>query len=370
MIYVLIHIKTVLKKDIITKCVINVIFILLITALFTIPMLEFKSQAEYSIFEPDVMKTSGQYTQEKTIEFWQFLKDKGEERGVSFVVGVPTLIMLCITILAWQDIDKKHKKFYVIYLCFGILSIIMCTNFFPWKYMPQIFNNIQYPWRMLGFAMFFFTPVFSMNIYYVLKCIKREKMQLILYILVIIILGIFTFQKLSNYKSIDKNEDTEYENNLRTNSIISHFAVNRDYLPFKSLKKQYTYLQTREDRVYILSGNAIIENENKKALDLSFEIKNAKKNTILELPYFFYPGYSVCLEYDNNTVELNTSESDNGFVQVIVPENIENGTIKFTYTGTTLEKVSYVISAVSLIGFVIYIVHFKKKVCEEKYDEK
>ena len=365
-IYVLFNIKDFLKKEVIIKCIINVIFILIISSLFIIPMFEFKSQAHYSIFEPKVMKTSGEYTSTKTIEFWQFLKDKGEENGVSFIVGVPALIMLCITILVHKDIDKKYEKFYVINFAFGALSILMCTKYFPWAYMPQILNNIQYPWRMVGFAMFFFTPVFAMNVYYLIKCIKKEKIQNILYVIVIIILGIFTIMRLSIYKSTGEGKDNEYENKIKYNPIISHFSVNRDYLPFNAIVKQSTYLQEREDRVYVLQGSANISNEEKEGLNLKFEITEGTKDTVLELPYFFYPGYTVTLKQGENKAVLETTESDSGFVQIVLPENIDKATIVVDYTGTILDKTSYVISLIGFISFIGYIIYFRRKAkCED-----
>ena len=57
----------------------------------------------------------------------------------------------------------------------------------------------------------------------------------------------------------------------------------------------------------------------------------------------------------------NSFKSENGFVQITIPENIESGKINFCYKGTNIEKVSYIISAISLIGFIIYIIYYKKK---------
>lgn len=360
-IYILFNVKKFFRKDVIIKCVINVIVILLITAFFTIPMFEFKSQARYSIFEPDIMKTSGKYTQTRTIELWQFLKDKVESNPVSFLVGIPTLIMLCITILSYRYIDKKYKDFYLISLILGILSVFMCTKYFPWIYMPQLLNNIQYPWRMIGFAMFFFTPVFAMNVYYLLECIKKENIRSIIYVLIILVLGAFTASRLSIYKSTGEGKDAKYESMIIENPVISHFSVNRDYLPFKAIKKQSTYLQTRTDNVYVLEGNSNIVNEEKNGLNLEFTITETSKDTVLELPYFFYPGYTVILKEGEKETRLQTTESDSGFVQVVIPENIEEGVITLDYTGTTLEKVSYVISLIGIIGFIGYIVYFKRK---------
>lgn len=350
--YILFNIKKFFRKEVIAKCFISVIFILLLTAFFTIPLLEFEGQAHYSIFEPKVMRTSGEYTPTRAIEPWQFLKDKGEDNGVSFIVGVPSIVMLCITILSYRYIDKEYKDFYLIHFILGIISMFMCTKYFPWRYMPQVLNNIQYPWRMLSFAMFFFAPVFAMNVYYLLQCTNKEKIRNFIYVCTIIVIGVFTAFRLTIYQSTGDRIDVNYEKSVTRNPVISHFSVNRDYLPLKSLMKQSSYLQEREDRVYVLSGNATIQNENKEGLHLTFDIKDAEKNTILELPYFYYQGYIVMLEWNGKKIELKTSESNSGFAQVALLENIEEASVTVEYTGTTLEKFSYVLSGISLIGFI------------------
>jgi len=359
-VYILFNAKKFFKKDIILKCLINVLFILLISAFFVIPMLEYRMAADYSIFIPDVMKTSGEYTQNRVIEPWQLLKDKGEENGVSFIVGVPAIFMLASTILVYKDIENKYKDFYILFCILGIFSLFMCFKYFPWYYMPNILNTIQYPWRMIGFALFFFTPVFAMNIYYLFNGLKSEKFRNIAYIFVIIILGIFTAMRLTIYKIPENKIDEFYENSLKENLKISHFSVNRDYLPYKALKEQSGYLNTRENRVYILNGKVNITSETKQDLYLEFEITNAEKGTILELPYIFYPGYTVILENGENKIKLETTESDKGFLCIEIPEDIEKGKITAEYTGTTIEKVSYAISGISLICFIVYIFYFKK----------
>ena len=91
------------------------------------------------------------------------------------------------------------------------------------------------------------------------------------------------------------------------------------------------------------------------------DIKNAIKGDVLEFPYFFYPGYEVTIETSEKCIKLKIEESENGFVQITIPENIESGKINFCYKGTNIEKVSYIISAISLIGFIIYIIYYKKK---------
>ena len=364
LIYVLFNIKSFFNKEVIKKCVINVIFILLMSTMFLLPMLEFSSQAEYSILQPEVMKTEGTSVATRVIEPWQFLKDKQEENGVSFVFGIHFIIMLFIGILAYRKMDKKFKDFYIVCIILGILSMLMCTWLFPWQIMPDFMCTLQYPWRLLGFAYFFFIPVCALNIYYLVNSIKKEWIRNLTYSLIVIALAICTFFELTKYKENNTAQDYEYEKNIKANPEIHYFSINRDNLPLKALLKQSTYLYERTDNVYILSGDAQILNENKYALHMEFDIKDAKDDTVLELPYFFYPGYTVRLKYQNNEIILNTFESENGYLTIEIPENIDEGKITCDYTATALERTAYVISGISIVGFAIYVILYRKKNCK------
>ena len=103
---------------------------------------------------------------------------------------------------------------------------------------------------------------------------------------------------------------------------------------------------------------------------LDFKIQNANKGDTLELPYFYSPGFTVKLMYENNEITLDVSESDKGFLQIIIPEDIEEGTITCDYTATTIEKVGYIISGISTIAFVGYIIYFIKRNKKEEAHEK
>ena len=104
----------------------------------------------------------------------------------------------------------------------------------------------------------------------------------------------------------------------------------------KGSRKELFRLQ--RNKVYVLDGNATIINEKKKDLQLEFDIENYKANTILELPYIYYLGYTVTTE-QNEKIQM--FESDNGMLAIKLDENIESAHITVKYTGTTIEKVSY-----------------------------
>lgn len=361
LIYILFNLKAFCKKDVIIKCVINVVFILLMSAMFLLPMLEFSSQAQYSIFTPEIIKTSGEYAANNTIELWQLLKDKEEANGVSFVVGIPFIVMLFSGILIYRKIDKEQKDFYITSIILGMIALLMCTKFFPWRIMPDILCTLQYPWRMLGFALMFFTPVCAINVYYIVTSIQKRWLRNLIYIILCIVLLAFTAKELMAYTAEDTTIDEQYEQNSKENPKIHYFSVNRDYMPAKALFQQRKYLITRENNTVVLSGQATIENENKDALHLDMEIKDASEGTELELPYLFYPGYTVILQDENTETTLETTESDYGFLKIVIPEEVEEGKIIVDYTATTLDKVAYIISPIGMIGFAVYVIIYRRK---------
>ena len=361
LIFVLFNLKAFFNKEVIKKCLINIVFILLVSAMFIIPMLEFKFTAEYAILEPDVMKTNAENVYTKTIKPSQFLKDIGEDNGVSFVVGIPFITMILLGILAFRKIDKEHKDFYISFLLLGVISIIMCTYLFPWRFMPDILCTLQYPWRLLGFAFFFFAPVCAMNVYYLLNSINKKWLKAIAWLLAIAIIAGFTVMELNQYPTNDTSLDAKYEGKNKENPQIDYFAINRDNMPKKALYNQFGYLETRKDKTEVISGNVNIVSENKEALHLEIEIENAKKDTKLELPYLFYPGYTITLEYNGKATKIDYYESEYGFVAINLPENIETGKITVDYTATVLEKTAYAISAISIVGFIVYVICFRKK---------
>ena len=57
---------------------------------------------------------------------------------------------------------------------------------------------------------------------------------------------------------------------------------------------------------------------------------------------------------DGQTEKVETFESNNGFVAINVPETATKVTVK--YTGTMLMKVTYVLSGVTLLGVIGYLV--------------
>ena len=366
--YVLLNIKKLKEKEVIKKLIINAIFIVLISLFFLAPMLEAKMSAEYAIFDSEIMSTNGDYVFANTLNLSEFFVDIGEENATTYIIGVPIFVLMCLTIFTYKHVDKKYKEFYIICMLFSFISLYMSSKYCPWSIFPDFFCKLQYPWRMMGFFAFFISFVIGINIYVLLKILfNKDLTRLIIITLLTIVMVWYTIPILLQYETQDYNIDEFYTNKVLENPYVYHMSINRDYLPTKALVLQRTYLKERNyKKIYVLEGNVSVQDEEVKDLSMSANIVTCEKGTILEFPFFYYPGYEITLEKDGDMVELESVESKNGFVSAIIKEDISDARIVIEYKGTIITYASYTISFISLIIFTVYIIKQKdwlNKVC-------
>lgn len=359
MIYIIFNMQKLKQKEIIKKILINTAFIILITMFFTMPMLEAMKSTEYAIFDSKIMSTNGDYVYENTLNIGELFKDIGEENQTTYIIGVPIFVLMCLTIFTYKNVDKKYKDFFIISLLFSFIALYASTKYCPWLIFPDFLCKLQYPWRMLGFFNFFSAFVVGVNIYVLLKTLfTKDITRTIVITLLTIIMVLYTVPILLQYKTLDPLKDEIQETNVIENPYIHHFSINREYLPVKAILVQRTYLQEKEDRMYILEGSAQIEEENKQNLSSSAILKDVTKGTIIEFPFFYYPGYKVILE-DNTKLEA--IETENGFVGCKITQDMEKTKIKVEYKGTVVTYVSYIVSLVFAIIFIVYCYKENKK---------
>ena len=122
-------------------------------------------------------------------------------------------------------------------------------------------------------------------------------------------------------------------------------------MPLKAFEN-LEYIMERENKTYIIKGEATIISEEKNKLKDIIILENVSKNTELELPYLFYLGYNATIEYEGTIQKLEITQSNNGLLKITMPK-INKGTIKIEYKGTTLTKIGYLISLITILTLVI-----------------
>lgn len=358
-IYVIINFNKLKEKDILIKLLINILFIVGLTIFFIYPLLLHSFSGEYVIFDSDLMRTNGGRVASGVISFKElFMEIPGQE--VIFRLNIIQVVLFILSIFCYRFIDKKDRKIYLSFIIFAILSVILCMTKNIWEFAPDILCNIQFPWRLLGFSGFFISTIAGINLFIILKKIFKNKENGLIFVIIPIALLSLLYAYSLDYKDYtvkkDDNESIEFINN-NINNIV-YMNINREYMPSKTYIALYKNQErVKGDNVFILEGEALIESENKNELIYDIKLSDIKENTSIEVPFLYYKGYSAYIENEKNgRKEIDVKESDYGFLKIDIPNEYENGMIKVEYKTPITYYIVYIISFVTLIGFIIYIV--------------
>lgn len=345
LIFLICNIKVLKDKDVLKKLIISVCSILLITSYYWIPMVETSIKSEYEVYEENKMSTV------ESVNFHRvgvktLLSSKNNFQ--IHEIGIVTIVLVSVSIFTFKKIKKEDKKIYIVFLIFGITSIILTTKIINWEKLPKQFLIIQFPWRMMEFSTYFFSVISGVGVINILKNIKWKD---IVFIIVMCILLTLPLKNRINYEKtevLNPQIGKVYENSkYRTNAGAAKF----EYLPKKAYENM-EYIAFRDNNINVINGKAEIRNEEKINKKLKCNIQPYTDYVELEFPYIYYPGYNIYL----NNEKAKYKESDNGFIKVVI-ENQKGKNIKveLNYTGSNLMKISYVLS---IIGVVLILILF------------
>lgn len=352
-IYLVINLDKLKDSKVRKKLLINICFILLVTSFYWVPLLETKFSANYQVYEQGMMSTS-EKTAGHGLNLTQLFVTSNDGSAYVFELGPHILIMLAFSVMALNSLKPELKKTYIFLLTCGLVTLWMATKYFPWKYLPEQFSIIQFPWRMLMMSAFFLSAVCAMNMGTIIKKFSIKDVLVlsiisILYILAFCnILTVYSGEKLENIENINMGNVTgkEYE-------TVAGIAK-AEYLPVNAYKNRF-YVASREKGIYVLNGKAIIENESKDGYKYVADLTTGDAEyTIFELPYIYYPGYEARLD----GMLTKTFETENGFLGIAMGKE-DSAKLEVDYTGTIAMKISMFISITSFIGLTIYI--FKRR---------
>lgn len=354
LIYVVFYFEKLKDKKILKTLIIDIIFIILLTSFYWIPLLETKFSTDYQVYEKGMMSTS-EDTANHALSLKQLFVSINDGSYV-FELGPHILIMIALSIMAFRLLRPEFRKQYFLFLICGLLTLWMSTKYFPWKYLPEEFSIIQFPWRMLMMSAFFLSTVCSINMYAIIKKFNFKDVVVIsgisiMYILafcnILIYLAEEPVNDIANY-TLGNFSGKEYE-------VVAGCGKG-EYLPVKAYENRF-YIASREEGIYVLEGKAIIENETKDRTNYMAKLKTGDSEiTLFELPYIYYPGYEVRLD----GIAVNTYETENGFLGFVMgPE--DEADLEVRYSGTKAMKISMVISIGSLIFYIIYFWNLKRK---------
>jgi len=350
--YVICNFKKLQDVKVRNGLILNIIIILLVTSFYWVPLLETKLSAKYQVYEKGMMSTS-EVTAGHGLNIKQLFVTMNDGSYV-FELGPHVIIMLAFSIMTIRRIRKELKNQYYFFLIAGIVTLWMSTKYFPWKYLPDVFSMIQFPWRMLMMSAFFLSTVCAVNMYTIIKKFRFIDVAVISAISIMYIFAFYNLVTFYNDETIANIEDFELGHISGSEYEVVAGIAKAEYLPANAYNNRF-YIATRDQSIYVLEGKAIIEEENKNLSRYTAQIQTLDAEyTIFELPYIYYPGYEVRLD----GVVVDSFETENGFLGFVMGKE-DKVNLEVKYSGTFAMKISLLISIISSILLGVYI--YKKR---------
>ena len=329
-IFILCNCKKLLEdKNRIKYLVISGIVGLLLGTFFLGPVIEQKLYGNINIFEG----SSYFLPQDDIVNIKNFLLPTGffnKFLGFSFILLLPLRYFI-----KKKDVKENNLiKFADIFFILGIIAWVFTTRVFPWKYVGNYIDFIQFPWRLLTVATTFLT--FSYCIY--IKLLKKDIVKKYAYG-VIILISLFELSLYSVQYGLRNNNKIEFPENV---------IGTGEYLIYGTDVGKLEIL----DPTYKTNNPDMVVDYKKKGTTVNIKYKNNNmKNTYIELPLFNYLGY--------NSSSTKIVNGDNNLIRLPIKD--KSGSITVSYKETTIQKVSLIISIITLTGLVTYIIIEKRK---------
>lgn len=330
--FTLLHVKSLSNTRILRQLGVNIIFTSGIAAFFYVPLFEQWAHGNIVAFT-NMTGASLESLQNQGVKLWWLILPRKIVR-MFFYYGFP--ILFCA---GWLFLKTPQKRWTKIIALFCLLLSFAMSKWMPWAYVTPFFFNfvtyIQFPWRMLGVTIFLLSTLAAYNSEQFF--LRENRPRTLLITAVLCIIGTLFIFPSGRYATIVRPE---------THTV--------DYLPSKSVPFKEKFAAMKAVPV-ISSGAAHIENLEKTGSTLSFLINHVQVQTIVEMPYFAYLGYSAMLKTSKGAeMALPLHESDKGLWSVTIPENV-SGKVIMAYTGTPASRAGYRISQAALGIFGCYI---------------
>lgn len=266
-------------------------------------------------------------------------------------------IVLIIPLLFRLVIKGKHPflRFADICTFISFILIFALSDLFPWYIFPfDQLTILQFPFRLLQPASFLLAC--SAAIYLSIIC-KQTNRSFIIVACFVLIIGYSIRVTGAVYQGYAKYT----VNNKEGHNLDQMEIVGAEYLssripsdPTDDIRYRIQYIVDRGSVVLVEHSDTQIKSQTRDNDKLIIETEQSGTDNLV-LPLLYYKGYKAI--QDNK--ELEVSHSKDGLLDVKSPQS---GKITIWFWGTSLQRISLVISLLALALFVVYIIYTERRV--------
>ena len=351
LIYLALNIKKVFTKQNFIALLLASVLILIITAPFTVPILEHKAQGIYHVFESDAMSNRNTIAY-SAMTLQDFFNPSPSEKfsGVHYYLNYLALALGIVAILMFKKMykNKEEKNIYIFAVITSIASAILMSNLVHWGDLPQLIIMIQFAWRLETILIFTLSILAALA----LRNITSKKIKIACIIIILLFNGVTV------YNSYNKDQIKPYG---IENIDISYWGMGfeKEYLPEVTINN-LEYFNNRNNDIIVPEKSGVqVEIQENNVPNLKAKISNVKKDTPIELPRIYYLGYEATyIDENGNKENLELYMNGNGFIETVVDKT---GTIQLEYKGTILNKIANNICIVTILFIVCVVVRYIEK---------
>ena len=352
-IFLLLFIKKIIKKKLFIPLLISFLIIFVLSATYTVPLLEQKLFGFNSIFQP-VARNEKNWVIPYYSFFLQVVSIANADGGkLVFFFGFATIILSGFTIfgLINQTLDKTIKKYCQSFIIlFVLIMLFVCLN--PiWRFVPNLLLSIQFPWRLVTYASFFLCLFATAGLDSVYKLSKKDSTNIIVILLclLVVLINMTKVVFIDNFMSLSRTLEPKgiTYHNLKEKVLWAGCGWDNEYLTTAADSHHNELLAREPNKILLLKGTADVKTIKNNVPDMTFSVKNIKTSAILELPRIYYLGYKIISPKGKR---IKYKQSEYGLIQITIKNE---GIYHLKYTGTKLFEFFLVIKIVTVV-FIIW----------------
>ena len=300
-------------------------------------------------------------------------------RRIELIIALIIFICLYLLKIIFAKANRiEESRFGYIYFGLVIISLLMVCFSFIWQIIPEIFLNIQFPWRLWTFFSFF-------SAIFLAYFMARYNFTIYFGVFLSAFL-IVTSQPLVEKRIVHDNTTDSWITEINSSIYEKDMSIgaNLEYLPksfyynekYKSLYENSIHNGIQEEVAWttnqnpyyyspvILKGEGNINVVKKNAPNYVFNI-NATTDALIEIPLFYYPGYEIKVtNLDNNEITY----PDILDIDSLLTFNISKGNYKIevSYKGTTIQSIGKIYYKSAFLLIILFyscdtIYYYKKR---------
>ncbi|WP_338630558.1 6-pyruvoyl-tetrahydropterin synthase-related protein [Clostridium baratii] len=259
-------------------------------------------------------------------------------------------VLLFLALIYIFVLFKKKNRFVTTCFIAGSISFILTLKT-PLLHVISnnisIYNSIQFAWRLNLIA----TPLLAIAIGYSVDELMPKNINKTIVVILISIISIIPLMITVKYikeKRIKNIDFTKFTQNY--NAAIGA----GEYMPEGASKEK---LKKRGSIVTSNDKEFKYDNYRKKGTLINLDYKVSKDGSYIELPLLYYKGYTFEItSKDGGEIKEGQATHGKDMVVRVNLGNIKEGHLKVNYTATTLMKVGDIVTIITLIFMIIYII--------------